>query len=50
MVDPAITIDRGGLAREASHSADQRQAVPYPDQEVGDILPMPPHNNGADEE
>ena len=50
MVDPAIAIDRGRLAGEASHCADQRQAVPYPDQEVGDMLPMPPHHNGTDEE
>ena len=50
MVDPAISIDRGWFAREASHGADEREAVPYPDQEVGDILPMPPYHNGTDEE
>ncbi|MNE74858.1 hypothetical protein D3C80_1709660 [compost metagenome] len=50
VVDPAIGIDRSGLARQTRHGANQRKAVADTEQEVRHLVPVVAHDQHGDQQ
>ncbi|MNH37250.1 hypothetical protein D3C79_981300 [compost metagenome] len=50
MVDPAIAVDRGTLARQPGHRTDQGEAVPDTDEKVGHLLPVFTHDQRSNQQ